>query len=96
MNLYSNKAQQGREPAEGQQKTKEKQEYACADRDVSRSRSGINFDIRLYDSWIGFRTGLKVSIPNENSVRTRSGITSLSFRIHVNTVLLNAELQEGE
>ena len=50
---YSNEAQLSREPAKGQQKTKEKQDYACADRDVSRSCSGMNFDLRLYDSGIG-------------------------------------------
>ena len=55
----------------------------------------MSFDLRLYDSRIGSGTGLKVSIRNEKLVRTRSGMASLSFRIHVNTVLLNTELQEG-
>ena len=56
----------------------------------------MSFHLHLYDSGIGSRTGLKVSIRNENPVRTRSGIASLSFLSHVNTVLLSAELQEGE
>ena len=65
-NSYSNEAKQSREPAKGQQKTKEKQDYACADRDVRRSCSGMNFGLRLHDSGIGSRTGMKVSIRNEN------------------------------
>ena len=51
--LIPSEAKLSREPAKGQQKTKEKQDYACADRDVSRSRSGMSFDLRLYDSRIG-------------------------------------------
>ena len=51
--LIPNEALLSREPAKAQKKTKEKQDYACADRDVSRSRSGMRFDLRLYDSGIG-------------------------------------------
>ena len=41
--LIPNEAKLNREPAKGQQKTKEKQNYACADRDVS---TGIKVAIR--------------------------------------------------
>ena len=96
MNSYSNEAQLSREPAKGQQKTKEIQDYACTDWDVSQSRSGMNIDLHLYDSRIGSRTGLKVSVQNESPVQTQYKMASLLFCGHVNTVLLNAELQEGE
>ena len=64
--LIPKEAKLSREPANGQQKTNEKQDYACADRDMSRSHSGMSFDRHSYDSGIGSRTGIKVSIRNEN------------------------------
>ena len=54
---YLNEAKLSREPAAGQQKSREKQDYACAIWDVTRSRSGMNFDLRLHDSGIESRTG---------------------------------------
>ena len=78
--------------AENQRKTR----LTCANLDVTRSRSRMSFGFRLRDSGIGSRTGMKVSIRNENPVRTRSGMTSHSFRTHVNTVHSDAELEEGE
>ena len=93
---YLNEAKLSREPAAGQQKSKEKQDYACAIWDVTWSRSGMNFDLRLHDSGTGSRTGMKVSIRNEFPVRTRSGMTSHSFRTYLNTAHSDAELQEEE
>ena len=63
--LIPNEDLLSREPAKAQQKTKKKEDYACADRDVSRSPFGMSFDLLLYDSGIGSRTGMKVSIRNE-------------------------------
>ena len=85
-NSYRTRPKKVESPQKGSRKPKKRQDYMCADRDVSWSRTRMSFDLRLYDSGIGYRTGMKVSIQNENLVRTRSGMTSLSFLSHVNTV----------